>query len=66
MTEVFIFRFAEYILNGCWHISREEISAHDTLYDPPSIEPDSVSDNGSDNESELYFVLGNPNMTVRL
>lgn len=63
----FYFRFADFIVKGCWHISSEEVMSHDLFYNPllpPA--PDNISDAGSETESELVFILGNPNMTVRV
>ncbi|XP_052804818.1 nuclear envelope integral membrane protein 1-like isoform X2 [Mya arenaria] len=59
-------RFAEFIMQRAWHISGLEINSHDAVYDPPLTVSDTASEAGSDTESELVFVLGNSNMTVRL
>ncbi|KAL4229566.1 hypothetical protein ACF0H5_012605 [Mactra antiquata] len=53
-------RFAEFIIQGAWHISYEEMTSYDNQFD----ETTTVSDN-DDVDSELVFVLGSVSRTVR-
>jgi len=59
-----IYRFAEFITCGVWHVTDLEHTTHNADHYPVPADVDMEVD--SETGSELFFVLGNPSMTVRL